>query len=376
MKVILCSHASTVYGAPRSIMLTSVLLRQKGHEICLIFPSYGGLIRVAQELGIETKVIKIKTFGLRTKFKLLDIKCYHRLFQSVVSRLNYIYELYNFIKERKPDIIHVNTVESIYSGLVARISKVPCVWHIRERNILGFGHALKKMLIRLCAKEIIFVSDAIRNSYKYIGKKGRVLYNFVEANAEIEKIACEYVRIGFFGSIREDKGAFDFVKICYELKKFDVPFKAYFVGSVLNDLTEKQLKSIIAELNLQDQIQFMGEILKMEDIFKFIDILIHPTHKDSLPRVVMEAMSFGIPVVASRVDGIPEMVNHGETGYLFECKEIVSAAYYIKELIDNPEQRKRMGKAGRERAAAIYDAEGYYNKLLAIYIDARRVKDI
>ena len=82
---------------------------------------------------------------------------------------------------------------------------------------------------------------------------------------------------------------------------------------------------------------------------------------------IVEAMAAGLPVVASRIGGIPEIVEHGVTGLLFEPGNAEDLANNLRRLLDNPELADQMGKAGREKVAREYSEERYYERLMSIY---------
>ncbi len=91
---------------------------------------------------------------------------------------------------------------------------------------------------------------------------------------------------------------------------------------------------------------------------------------ESFGLVVVEAMSYGLPVIASRIGGIPEIVEDGVTGFLFEPGNADELAEKMKLLWENPELCRQMGKAGREKAIREYSEDVYYERLMAVYDEA------
>jgi len=83
--------------------------------------------------------------------------------------------------------------------------------------------------------------------------------------------------------------------------------------------------------------------------------------------IVVEAMSQGLPVIASRMGGLPEIVEDGETGLLFEAGNSEDLAYKMKLLWENPTLCRQMGQAGREKVIREYGEDVYYNRLMAVY---------
>ncbi len=86
------------------------------------------------------------------------------------------------------------------------------------------------------------------------------------------------------------------------------------------------------------------------------DLLVVPSSSEGLPAVIMEAMASGLPVVASEIDGIPELVRHGETGFLVPPRDPERLADAITRLLDDPAMARRMGDAGRRLVARRHDS--------------------
>jgi len=111
----------------------------------------------------------------------------------------------------------------------------------------------------------------------------------------------------------------------------------------------------------------LGLVEDMAPVYAQTDLLLLPARRDPLPRVVMEAMCWGIPVVASRVDGIPEMVEDGVTGLLAPPEDAAGFAAAADRLLKDPELRRRMGEAGRDRARRLFSPEAYRAAMREIY---------
>ncbi len=91
-------------------------------------------------------------------------------------------------------------------------------------------------------------------------------------------------------------------------------------------------------------------------LFRDADVFLLPSHGDAAPWVVLEAMASGLPVVATRVGGIPEMVLQGETGLLVERRDRPALTQALEALLGDPARRKQMGAAGRARVEQLFDA--------------------
>jgi glycosyltransferase involved in cell wall biosynthesis len=96
------------------------------------------------------------------------------------------------------------------------------------------------------------------------------------------------------------------------------------------------------------------------EIYRQADIFVLPTIGDALPMALLEAMAVGLPVIATRVGGIPEVVREGETGMLVEVGDVDGLAAAIQTLVNDPALRVAMGVAGRRLALARHDASRVY----------------
>lgn len=94
---------------------------------------------------------------------------------------------------------------------------------------------------------------------------------------------------------------------------------------------------------------------------------------EGFPLVVAESMSHGLPVIASRIGGLPEIVDDGVTGLLFEPGNVEELAIKMRLLWENPELCRRMGRAGREKVMREYSEDRYYRRLMAVYVRAMQI---
>jgi glycosyltransferase involved in cell wall biosynthesis len=92
-----------------------------------------------------------------------------------------------------------------------------------------------------------------------------------------------------------------------------------------------------------------------------------PSHVENMPISVLEAMAAGVPVVATRVGAIPEVVEHGVTGLLVAPGDARALADAIATILADPAQRERMGEAGRARAERHYSVDQVMPRLEAVY---------
>ena len=119
---------------------------------------------------------------------------------------------------------------------------------------------------------------------------------------------------------------------------------------------------------LGDTVRFVGYRADVMEVLDAVDVLVHPSRADAFPTTLLEAMAAGVPVVATAVGGIPEIVESGVTGSLVEPPprpEPVAEA--LTPLLESADLRARLGSAARERFTQRFTAERWVKRLRQVY---------
>jgi glycosyltransferase involved in cell wall biosynthesis len=130
---------------------------------------------------------------------------------------------------------------------------------------------------------------------------------------------------------------------------------------------ETHLRGIVANRGLAEHVCFLGLIENASQILPHIDVLVLPSLWEGMPHVVLEAMSAGRPVVASRIAGLAELVEDGKTGLLFRSGDPRSLAEALLKLITNPALARTMGDAGREHVMKNFQLKETVRKTVHLY---------
>lgn len=138
------------------------------------------------------------------------------------------------------------------------------------------------------------------------------------------------------------------------------------IGISENSEDSNSLRQLIAEAGLNRKIMSLGIRNDINDILNISDIYLQPSRTEGLSLSIMEALNYSLPVIGTRVGGIPEIVHEGENGYLFEKENIEELADRIEILVNNREVREMMGRKSKVISSRFTLADGV-EKLASIY---------
>jgi len=278
-------------------------------------------------------------------------------------------KLAELFKEEKPDIIHVNSSKIGGLGALAgRIAKVPKIiftahgWAFREERPSYQKIAIKFLswLTILLSHRVITVSERdereaismpfakekiilIHNGIKepkFLSKEAAREEILARNNLSPEQMPEKALWIGTIGELHKNKGH------AYAIDALSkIPQNANVLFFIIGTGEEKAaLLQKISEYQLEKKIFLLGNMENASDIVGAFDIFLFPSVKEGLPFAILEAGMAGIPMIASAVGGIPEVITDMETGILIRPKsseEIIQAVEYI---INHPIQAENFGK--------------------------------
>lgn len=203
------------------------------------------------------------------------------------------------------------------------------------------------------------------------GDKIAVIYNPVRVIQEDSLCYQEkkdlLVKICFAGKLHENKGIYDLIRAAGQLGD-----RAYIVDLYGNGETES-VKNRLEEEGLTAFFRLHGWIRNeaMQGIYASHDIIILPSYYEGLPMSILEGMSCGLPVISTRVGGIPETVIDGYNGLLVEPGDISGLAEAMRTLIDSADLRRKYGERSRRIAEEKFSAEVVGEQLERLYKEVK-----
>jgi glycosyltransferase involved in cell wall biosynthesis len=268
-------------------------------------------------------------------------------------------------------------------ALMVKLFRVKTVYHFHNKGLADhrIGY-LENLLYNLVFRnaDIILISDRLYNDFRKYVPENRVHYctNGIPeyknpAIGDRHHFSSPYCSLLFHSNLFESKGTFILLEACKILKDRNLKFHCTFSGAE-GDITRAQFLSKVNELDLVDSISYEGMKLNSEKdrVFSEADIFIHPSSFDCLPLVILEAMQYSLPVVSTHEGAIPDAVEDGITGFLAEKKDPVALAEKLELLIKDPDLRKKMGTAGREKYEKEFTLERFENRLSEIITEIGR----
>jgi glycosyltransferase involved in cell wall biosynthesis len=287
------------------------------------------------------------------------------------------------------DVVHINLASrgSTYRKLIiaafARLLHVPYVLHLHGAEYMMFWSQEDTFLNRRIramfqkAARIIVLGQAWQDFVVSRVPEAERLMVIVPNAAVIPALPWkgggDTVHILFLGRIGKRKGVPELCEALALIK--DLPgWRATIAG----DGTLDTLRSRLNELGLSERVTVLGWQKPEEtaELMSHGDVLALPSHAENLPMSVIEAMAAGLAVVATPVGAVEEIVKDGETGFLVAPGDVPALGEKLRQLVEDPDLRRRMGDAGRARHRAHLDVAPFVNALCNIWREAARSRTV
>lgn len=184
-------------------------------------------------------------------------------------------------------------------------------------------------------------------------------------------LAASVPLVGFVGRLSPEKGPEVFVRAALLLAHTAPHARCVIVG---DGPMRPRIADMIERLGLSAHVHMIGTCDDMPSIYAQLDVLVSSSHSEAMPLALMEGMACGLPVVATRVGGVPELVVQGETGWLVEAGDFEGIAAHVVTVLQ-PDRQARMGAAARRRAVERFSLPvwlGHMGDLLTQLASPRR----
>jgi glycosyltransferase involved in cell wall biosynthesis len=374
-RILYVHNSADLYGASRSLLRLLQGSDRDRFRPTVILPEDGALREAIENLKV--RVFVDPSLAIISRYSSWIVVMLYR-FPVSVRRLVKI------IRKENIDLVHTNTGVILSPGLAAKFAGVPHVWHMREsfREGRRWLWAIYSRYIQIVSDKIIAVSNATAAQFADRAKVVVIHNGFsLDEFAVGSSVRTEFRQrlnigqndfvTGCVGRIKWGrKGQEHLIEAARLLKARGFLLKFLIVGSPFpgNEIHLERLKQLARDLSLQDQIIFAGELSDPKPAYASMDIFVLPSaYPEPFGGVVMEAMSMGLPVIATNLGGSLDQIAEGVTGFLVPPADPPALAARIELLAKDPELRRRMGAAGRERISEKFSLHEMVKKIDNIY---------
>ena len=341
MRLLLVADSLDVGGAEWHVVNLASALAEQGHRITLACTVEGVLAPLAEQAGISVRPLL------------------HHLVKRRQSP-RYAWKLAKLVRQSQFDLVHAHMYASALASAYALLgTSIPLV--ITEHSQANWRSQYACRCSQWSysqARHVIAVSREIRR--RLIEQEGvpsdriSVIMNALPPASEQRKsiqpdlpaALRTGLLVGVAARLQPEKGVAYFLEAAAHVLQF-LP-EVHFL--VMGDGPQrKELQAYVEQLGVQEHVHFLGFRLDARAIIGLLDVLVVPSLSEGTPLVTLEAMSAGVPVVASAVGGIPEQVRHQSEGILVPPGDALALGEAVLHLLQNPTWMQQLGEAGRQR---------------------------
>ncbi len=288
----------------------------------------------------------------------------------------------------RPDVLHLHgATVGVVGGVVGRLLRVPAIIyteHLEHAQHAGWLRRAREVTAGL-PHWTVFVSEGSRQDavgggpLRRIADRCSVMHNGIDLSPyahlagqadrvqtrRVLDLPSEVAVIGCVGLLWQAKGQGHLIEALRDIDSARRPLVLVLVGSGSD---EKALRACAERTGVMQKVRFLGWRSDVPQVLRALDVYVQPSITEGLPLAVVEAAAAGLPIVASRVGGIPEIITGGYDGLLVPPADPHALAAAIQELLDHPERARQLGQNARQTAFERFSAE----KMAAAYMELYR----
>lgn len=339
------------------------------------------LISLWADLGIDVTILYPRRGSLWSRFAdtglpLVDFELRGKWDWRSVA------QLVRVARERRADVIHAQggPAVDLAAVIAARLSRARAVItrpvmiedqvDRSARELALFG-ALDRRLTLPGAAAVVAVS---RNGFERLQARTRVdkvrlIFNGVrsfpeERFAALPERAGGLLHVGMVGHLLPYKGWLDFLAVAARVTAAGLDVRWHVVGEGPD---HAMLKARAAELGLADRVIFHGLLQDVSPVLFDLDLFLFTSHREGLSVAVLEAMSAGLPIVATQVAGIRDQVIDGENGYVVPVRDIEGLTGHVLTILRDARHLRALGRASRARAERLFSQQAMLDGYASLY---------
>ncbi|WP_373533159.1 glycosyltransferase family 4 protein [Vampirovibrio sp.] len=362
-RILFICHDGDLYGSQRSLSLIVAHLPPE-HYQCFVSMARSGPLQAVLESYPNVQVLRHQ----RLQWVKHDPRNWLQKIGDVISLVASAFPrtwlLFNTIRREKINLVHTNVTVSLEGALAAALAGVPHVWHIRELFMeknpkfhMVLGRALSRRIIDRFSDQVICISHAVRDQFgpcvEEDPDKYRLIYNAMTFQnlpslllwndhqrammkslslASLRVAEQDVFRLGYIGRLSAGKGLHELLAALAILRQRGYALQLLVAGSFVDAPYEERIQAMVQHEGLADAVVFLGYQSDLTPMYEVLDLLVVPSVNEPFGRVVIEAMANGVPCIGANAGGIPEIIEHEETGWLYPPGDVWALADMIEPL--------------------------------------------
>jgi len=374
-KVLFVSHSAELNGA--ELWLLDILRRIDRSKTLplLAVPEDGPLAVQARGAGILTAIVPM-AWDLAPRgrtWRQPIARCWNRRAVSSLARL---------AAHDHVDVIFSNSAAMFSGARAARRLGLPHVWAIHEilggpRPFLEFLWGRKRLARFILSRSdrVIVNSETTRAAFGG-SEKAVLVHNGIDPR-QIDPGRLDALRtelgiargdfvIGVIGKIYAGKGQREALAAAALLAPKHPNLRWLIIGAVGDAAYERRIRRDIRTAGIDPKVIFTGYRPDLADLLGLTGAVVIPSIVESFGRVALEAMASGVPVLAVRAGGLPEIIAHGENGFLLDSREPAEIALGVQFLLEHPDAAARAAAAGRKTVREKYTVDAHVRAVEAV----------
>ncbi|MDQ2668444.1 MAG: glycosyltransferase [Gemmatimonadota bacterium] len=313
-------------------------------------------------------------------------------FRRPLDYVRSVRKLASDFRRLEVDVLHCADVQAgVQAALAGRVAGIPVLCHVRNPwpSASWPVTSRRERLLLSAVNTFVFVS---RDTWAQFARRvtpdrGRVLYDGILAERQPDPAIAAEVRrelglgartpvVGMVARVAPQKDYLTLARAAARVLA-DMPNVRFIVVGDHdgNDTHRKHfllVREALVQAGVLDSFIFTGFRTDVSRVMRVFDLFVLSTHFEGLPLVILEAMAMGLPVIATAVNGIPEVIDRNEVGRLFAHEDDVMLAHHIISLLSEPARGAQIGEAGRESVLRNFSPDAFANNLLRLYAEAMR----
>ena len=302
---------------------------------------------------------------------------------KILRYINIVFSTLNKLLFWKPGLVYL-TISSRGGGLIkdvplvllCRLFRKKHVFHFHNKGVKHYAkkHKWANRLYKWLFKKakVILLSPHLYDDISDYVRKENVFYcaNGIQSNEVPVKTTRErkdVISLLFLSNLIRSKGIFDLLTACEKLKHQGVSFSCSIIGGE-GDLTVDELQEEIKQRSINREVKYVGKKYGSEKNQYLLnaDIFVHPTHEDCFPLVLLEAMSFGLPIISTDEGAIPEIVDDGKNGMIVPKGNTNALVTAVKSYAENLQSVVEHGNNAREKFREQYTIDQFEKRITNI----------